>query len=143
MRGRVVKLCQQGLACWHLRSLGMKIMPLVRFCGALAIAAGLVCVAGASATAENWGGGILRPPVVRHAPLPCNGISGLYNDGSTINVAKDGRSVQVMVNPRRPLAFGTCRGNRITVNFRDDRVISGVFDGRTIFWDNRTTWVKR
>lgn len=118
-------------------------MPLVPSCRAVALAAGVVCLVGSSAMAQTLGGGPLRPPVVRHAPPPCNGISGLYNGGSTVNVARDGRSVQVMVNPRRPLAFGTCRGNRITVNFRDDRVISGVFDGQTIFWDNRTTWTKR
>lgn len=117
-------------------------MPLVHSARTLAIAVGALCLAGSSAIAQNWGGLPPRPPVVTRPP-PCNGISGLYNGGSTVNVARDGRSVQVMVNPRRPLAFGTCRGNRITVNFRDDRVISGVFDGQTIFWDNRTTWTKR
>lgn len=118
-------------------------MLLVPSCRAAVLAAGALCLAASSTTAQTWDGGPPRPPLVRRAPPPCSGISGLYNDGSTVNVARDGRSVQVMVSPRRPLAFGTCNGNRITVNFRDDRVISGVFDGRTIFWDNRTTWTKR
>jgi hypothetical protein len=119
---------------------GTKLMPFVPSCRALAIA-GALALAGSSATAQT--DGPRRPPVVRHAPPACNGVSGLYDGGSTIHVARDGRSVQVMVSPRRPLVFGTCRGDRITVTFRDGRVISGVFDGRTLAWDDGSRWTKR
>lgn len=105
---------------------------------------GICAASGPGGAIGGWpGGGGVRPPVVTRPAAPCEGVSGLYQGGMTVNVAKDGRAVQVMVSPRRPLAFGTCRGNRLTVNFTDDRVISGVYDGRAIFWDNRTTWVKR
>lgn len=118
-------------------------MPFAHRRLALVLGAVQAAFPGTAASAQVQGGGILRPPVVTRPPAPCNGVSGLYNGGSTINVGRDGRTVQVMVSPSRPLAFGTCSGNRITVNFRDDRVVSGVYDGRTIVWDNRTTWVKR
>lgn len=108
-----------------------------------AVAAVLLAVTASAAAAQGPGEGVLRGPVIRRAAPPCDGMSGLYQGGMTVNVARDGRTVQVMVSPRRPLAFGTCRGNRLTINFTDDRVISGVYDGRSIFWDNRTTWTKR
>ncbi|MGF3025642.1 hypothetical protein ACQVP2_22795 [Methylobacterium aquaticum] len=72
----------------------------------------------------------------------CNGLAGRYNGGaSTITVASGDR-IRVTVGPNRPVGVGSCRGSRLTVDFPDDRVISGFFDGRTIAWDNRTTWTK-
>lgn len=84
-------------------------------------------------------------PIGRQPSRPvaaCNGLAGRYNGAaSTITVAPGDR-VRVTVGPNRPAGTGSCRGSRLTINFPDDRVISGIFDGRTIAWDNRTTWTK-
>lgn len=73
----------------------------------------------------------------------CGGLSGIYGNTIAIVVGSDGRSVNVVMGGGRPNAYGYCQGNSLTVNFADDRVIGGKFDGRTIFWDNNTRWHRR
>jgi hypothetical protein len=92
--------------------------------------------------------GNVPPPPPRAVPPPqpprnsaCNGLSGWYGS-AVVQVQGDFRTVHVDMRNGRPIAVGTCSGNRLTINFRDDRVISGVFNGRQIFWDNRTTWTR-
>lgn len=75
-------------------------------------------------------------------PAPCSQISGFYNGGSGSILAMKGDRIRVTVGKARPVAYGTCRGDRLVVDFTDDHVISGVFDGRVIRWDNRTSWTK-
>lgn len=92
--------------------------------------------------------GINVPPPGRGYPPPhnqhgraCNGLSGWYGS-AVIQVQGDFRTVHIDMRNGRPIAIGTCSGNRLTINFRDDRVITGNFNGRQIFWDNRTVWTK-
>lgn len=92
---------------------------------------------------QNIDGRLVRTAATAAPPPPaCNGLAGRYNRGaSTVTVANDNR-VRVTVGPNRPAGTGSCNGNRLTINFPDDRAISGIFTGRTIVWDNRTTWTK-
>ena len=99
------------------------------------------------AAAEEWSakfdgcaaqGGVDARAVAPAAP--CAPMAGRYRGGATIAVSAT--SVRVTVGPNRPVATGKCQGNRLTVNFPDDATHSGTFDGRTISWSNRTTWVK-
>ena len=84
-------------------------------------------------------------PAVAAKPFdskPCAGVAGTYNRGaSTITVSNSGQ-VRVTVGPNRPAGTGSCTGKTLMVNFPDDRPISGVFDGRAIQWNNRTSWTK-
>lgn len=72
----------------------------------------------------------------------CARIAGFYNGRAGTIASLGGDRIQVTVGRNRPVAYGTCRGNRLVVDFTDDHVISGVFDGRVIRWDNRTNWTK-
>ena len=76
------------------------------------------------------------------APRPCNGLAGSYNRGASIITVTGGNRVRATVGPTRPAGTGSCQGSGLTVNFSDDRVVSGTFNGRTIVWSNRTTWTK-
>lgn len=93
----------------------------------------------ASRSAPPLGPGFGRPPAARPA---CAFVAGYYNGRSASIVAEGGDRIRVMVSPTRPIARGSCVGNRLIVDFTDDHVISGIFDGRVIRWDNRTNWVK-
>lgn len=96
------------------------------------------CLASRPAPPPGPGFGGPRPG----ARPPCATIAGYYNGRSASIVAEGGDRIRVIVSPTRPIALGTCNGNRLIVDFRDDHVISGLFDGRVIRWDNRTNWVK-
>lgn len=75
---------------------------------------------------------------------PCNGLSGYYGNISGIVVGKDGTTVNVALADGRPNAYGTCSGNRVTVNYTDfGRTTTGTFDGKVISWSDGTTWTKR
>ena len=93
------------------------------------------CTAGRGARPQGAG---LPPPQTG----ACTGLSGSYNGNSGTITVMNGNRIRVTVGPRRPVAFGTCSGNRLSVNFTDDRVITGVLNGRTIAWDNRTNWTR-
>jgi hypothetical protein len=87
------------------------------------------------------------PPAAGPGPRPgpnlaCNGLAGSYNRSASIITVGPGNSVTATVGPNRPPGRGTCDGSILRINFSDDRVVSGVFDGRTISWDNRTTWTR-
>jgi hypothetical protein len=73
----------------------------------------------------------------------CNGLSGYYGNVTAIVVGQDGKTVNVTLAGGRPNAYGSCSGNQLTVNFTDDKTIKGVFDGKTISWDNGTKWTKQ
>jgi hypothetical protein len=82
-----------------------------------------------------------RPAPVADAKAPvCAGIAGQYNGGASTITVGAGNAVRVTVGPNRPAGTGTCNGNRLSVNFPDDRLITGTFNGQTIAWDNKTTW---
>ena len=76
----------------------------------------------------------------------CNGLSGSYiGKGKVVAivVGQDGSTVNVTMPDGRPNAYGFCSGNKLTVNFPDDHPINGAFNGRTIRWDNGTSWTKQ
>lgn len=93
----------------------------------------------ASRPAPPPGPGFGGPPGMRP---PCAFVAGYYNGRASSIVAEGGDRIRVIVSPTRPIARGSCVGNRLIVDFTDDHVISGIFDGRVIRWDNRTNWVK-
>ena len=74
---------------------------------------------------------------------PCNDLSGYYGKRTAIVVGQDGRTVNVTVASGRPNAYGTCNDKQLSVNFVDDGVVKGVFDGKTIRWSNNTVWTKQ
>ncbi len=74
---------------------------------------------------------------------PCNGLNGYYGNVTAIVVGQDGKTVNVTMANGRPNAYGMCRGKDLTVNFSDDKIIKGTFDGKTIRWANNTTWTKQ
>lgn len=86
--------------------------------------------------------GIRPAPAMPQPASPCARIAGIYNGGTASITTEPGNRVRVMVGPNRPNGTGTCQGDRLSVNFPDDRIITGIFNGRTISWDNRTTWTK-
>lgn len=77
--------------------------------------------------------GVLVNPA-RRPPPACNGLAGLYDDGRTVHVARDGRSVSILVSPRLPLARGTCRADTVRVDFGSGQMLDGVHDGRVLRW---------
>jgi hypothetical protein len=82
-------------------------------------------------------------PSAKTAPAAaCTGLAGRYNGGASTITVSPGNAIRVTVGPNRPAGTGTCSGNRLSVNFPDDRLITGIFNGRTINWDNRTTWTR-
>lgn len=86
---------------------------------------------------------LAAPSMAAPMPGPCNGLSGYYGNVTAIVVGRDGKTVNVTMAGGRPNAYGMCTGRDLMVNFSDDKVIRGKFDGRTIFWENGTTWIKR
>jgi len=75
---------------------------------------------------------------------PCNDLSGYYGNVTAIVVGADNKTVNVTLAGGRPLAYGTCSGNTLSVNFKQpDSVATGTFDGKTIKWSNNTTWTKQ
>lgn len=86
---------------------------------------------------------VLLPAAAHADSSKCNGLSGYYGANTAIIVSEDGKTVNVVVaNGSRPNAYGTCNGNKLTVKFPDDSTISGTHDGKSISWNNGTTWTK-
>jgi len=74
---------------------------------------------------------------------PCNDLSGYYGKRTAIVVGQDGKKVNITVASGRPNAYGTCSDKQLSVNFPDDGLVKGVFDGKTIKWSNNTVWAKQ
>ena len=75
-------------------------------------------------------------------PGSCEGISGHYGEAKGIVLGPDRTTLHVTMPGGRPNARGFCRNGNITVNFPDDRSVSGRFDGATIRWNNGTSWTR-
>lgn len=79
----------------------------------------------------------------------CNGLSGYYGSSTAIVVSEKPISGNkydvgiVMVNGGRPNAYGTCEGATVSIDFKDDHLISGTHNGTTISWNNNTSWTKQ
>ncbi len=74
--------------------------------------------------------------------LACNGLAGRFNRGASTITVSNGDRVHVTVGPKRPAGTGSCKGDKLTVNFPDDRTIAGTYGNRLLLWDNGTTWTK-
>lgn len=74
----------------------------------------------------------------------CNGLSGYYGNVTAIIVGEDGLTVNVTLANGRPNGYGICHPDgSLFVYFEDDpNTHRGMFDGRTLFWDNGSTWTK-
>lgn len=74
----------------------------------------------------------------------CNGLSGYYGNVTAIVVGEDGLTVNITLAGDRQNGYGICNPDgSFYVYFPDDPgTHRGHFDGRTIYWDNGTTWTK-
>lgn len=78
----------------------------------------------------------------RPVPGSCEGISGHYGEGKGVVLGPDRTTLHVTMPNGRPNARGVCRNGNLTVNFPDDRSITGRFVGGTIRWNNGTNWTR-
>lgn len=106
-----------------------------RACATPARGAAAVLLAASTIGLAAW------PAAAQPVPAsPCHGLSGRYGGGAGIVVGPDRLHLTVTMPGGRPLAHGSCRGDRLRVLFPDDAGYTGVFDGQTIRWSNATSW---
>jgi len=74
----------------------------------------------------------------------CERISGVYSESAAVVLGADGKTLNVVIAyGDRPNAYGSCVDGKISVIFTDDiGCCTGEFDGKSIKWDNGTTWNK-